>query len=82
MVLGELSTLFKCKTLDKVMCWSQWLFKLTLEEVVRYIPDLNDMILIGSYTLLAYSDDIILLGECWGECKKANIINKQYGTTY
>jgi len=43
--------------------WSTVLFNLTLEKVVRYITDLREMEIIGPYTLLVYTDDIISLGE-------------------
>jgi len=39
------------------------LFNLALEKVVRYIPDPKEMEVIETHTLLAYADDIILLGE-------------------
>jgi len=42
---------------------SSVLFKLALEKVVRDISDLKEMEIIDPYILLAYANDIILLGE-------------------
>jgi len=39
------------------------LFNPTLEKVVRDIPDPKEMEVIRNHTLLAYADNIILLGE-------------------
>jgi len=62
--LGELSTRFECKTgLRQGDALSQVLFNLTLEKVVRNITDPKEIDVIGTHTLLAYADDIIILGE-------------------
>jgi hypothetical protein len=39
------------------------LFNLALEKVIRNITDPKEMDVIGTHTLLAYADDIIILGE-------------------
>jgi hypothetical protein len=39
------------------------LFNLALEKVVIDISDIKEIEILGPYTLLAYADDIILLGE-------------------
>lgn len=39
------------------------MFNLALEKIIRDIPDLKEMEVIGTGSLLAYIDDIILLGE-------------------
>jgi len=58
MFLGELSTLFKGKTgLRQSDVLAPVLFKLTIEKVIRTLPDFKEMELIGSYTLLAYADE-------------------------
>lgn len=62
--LGELSSIFECKNgLRQGDALSPVLFNLALEKVVSDTSDLKEMVIIGSYTLLAYADDIILLGE-------------------
>jgi hypothetical protein len=61
--LGELSTIFECKAgLRQGDALSPVLFNLALEKVVRNIQDSKEMDVIGTHTLLAYADDIILLG--------------------
>ncbi|VVC28138.1 Reverse transcriptase domain [Cinara cedri] len=62
--LEELSSIFECKKgLRQGDTLSLVLLNLALKKVVRDIPNLKEMELISPYTLFAYADDIILLGE-------------------
>lgn len=56
--------MFKFKTgLRQGDALSPVLFNLALKKVVRDIPDLKEMKIIEAYTLLAYTNDIILIEE-------------------
>lgn len=60
----ELSSIFECMNgLRQGDTMSTVLFNLALEKVVRHITDLREIEIIGPYTLLVYTDDIISLRE-------------------
>jgi len=62
--LGEVSTSFECKTgLRQGDALSPVLFNLALEKVVQDATDTKEMDVIGTHTLLACADDIIILGK-------------------
>jgi sorting nexin-29 len=61
--MGETSENFECKTsLGQVDALSQVIFNLALEKVIRDIREEQEMEIIGANTLLAYADDIVILG--------------------
>lgn len=68
----ELSSLFECKNgLRQDDTMFTVLFNLALEKVVRHITDLREIEIIGPYTLLVYTDDIISLGESRKDLEKS-----------
>ncbi|KAL4104510.1 hypothetical protein QTP88_019805 [Uroleucon formosanum] len=64
LIIKEVSTSFECKTgLRQGDALSPVLFNLALEKVARSATDTEEMDVIGTHTLLAYADDIIILGK-------------------
>ncbi|KAL4150119.1 hypothetical protein QTP88_003956 [Uroleucon formosanum] len=62
--MGKVSESFEVKTgLRQGDALSLVLFNLTLEEVIRDMKDSRSMELVGNRTLLAYADDIVIMGE-------------------
>lgn len=61
--MGETSEHFECKiSLRQGDALSPVLFNLALEKVIRDIREEQEMEIIGVNTLLAYADDIVILG--------------------
>jgi len=62
--MGEMSESFEIKTgLRQGDALSPVLFNLALEQVIRDMKDSRSMELVGNRTLLAYADDIVIMGE-------------------
>jgi len=68
--MGETSEAFKCKTgLRQGDALSPILFNLALEQVIRDMHEKREMELVGINTILAYADDLVILGSSTNEIK-------------
>jgi len=70
--MGETSEVFECKTgLRQGDALSPILFNLALEQVIRDIQEKREMKLAGMNTLLANTDDLVILGASINEIKSS-----------
>jgi len=66
--LGETSTQFEVRNgLRQGDALSPTLFNLALERVISEMQNSREMEMLGGNTLLAYADDIVILGESKAE---------------
>jgi len=68
--MGETSEAFECKTgLRQGDALSSILLNLALEQVIRDMHEKREMELVGMNTILAYVDDLVILGSSTNEIK-------------